>query len=156
MSVRDRLAVCDADEQEWRPAAGSGYRAAYAVSYIDRIVPQPGRVIRPVDFSDTGQPRGEVTVEVVLDPPGHTRLPHNDAEIVARAVEIQTLAGRPIRLVTYDTKMRMRGRDAGLRVDKVEVPEKDEKPSRRWTHGRSAGEQRGERGGADQRPVGLA
>ncbi|MEU1756750.1 PIN domain-containing protein [Micromonospora matsumotoense] len=124
------LVVIDELDKGKRAGGDRGYRAAYAVSYIDKIAQAGGR-IRRGHLSSEGHPRGKVTVEVVLDPPGHARLPNNDDEIVARAVDIQTLAGRPIRLVTYDVKMRMRGRDAGLRVDKLEEPEKDEKPSRR-------------------------
>ncbi|WP_433233921.1 PIN domain-containing protein (plasmid) [Micromonospora sp. CA-248260] len=124
------LVVIDELDKGKRAGGDRGYRAAYAVSYIDKIAQAGGR-IHAGHSSSEGHPRGKVTVEVVLDPPGHARLPNNDDEIVARAVDIQTLAGRPIRLVTYDVKMRMRGRDAGLRVDKLEEPEKDEKPSRR-------------------------
>ncbi|WP_431976055.1 PIN domain-containing protein [Micromonospora haikouensis] len=124
------LVVIDELDKGKRAGGDRGYRAAYAVSYIDKIA-QAGGKIRSRHLSNEGQPRGAVTIEVVLDSPGHARLPNNDDEIVARAVDIQTLAGRPIRLVTYDVKMRMRGRDAGLRVDKLEEPEKDEKPSRR-------------------------
>ncbi|WP_435126534.1 PIN domain-containing protein [Micromonospora tulbaghiae] len=124
------LVVIDELDKGKRAGGDRGYRAAYAVSYIDKIAQDAGR-IRPAHLSNEGHPRGKVTVEVVLDPPGHARLPNNDDEIVARAVDIQALAGRPIRLITYDTKMRMRGPDAGLRVDKLAEPEKDEKPSRR-------------------------
>ncbi|MFI7509066.1 hypothetical protein ACIBSS_19785 [Micromonospora aurantiaca] len=48
--------------------------------------------------------------EVVLDPPGHVRLPNNDDEIVSRALAIKTLAGKQVRLLTYDTGIAMRGR----------------------------------------------
>ncbi|MFI6263476.1 hypothetical protein [Micromonospora sp. NPDC051006] len=47
---------------------------------------------------------------------------------------MQALAGRPVRLVTYDTKMAMRGRHVGLRVHRLEQAEKekeDEKQPRR-------------------------
>nr|WP_256095345.1 PIN domain-containing protein [Micromonospora carbonacea] len=124
------LAVIDELDKGNRAGGDRGYRAAYTVSYIDNVAQAGGRV-RSRHSSDEGHPRGKVTVEVVLDPPGHARLRNNDDEIVARAVDIQTLVGRPIRLLTHDVKMRMRGRDAGLRVDKLEEPGKDEKPSRR-------------------------
>lgn len=76
-------------------------------------------VIKEADFSplDTGGlPRGAVSIEVLHDPPGHERLPINDDEIVDRALTVQLLAGRPVRLLTYDTGQAMRGRAAGLDV----------------------------------------
>jgi rRNA-processing protein FCF1 len=57
---------------------------------------------------------GELTIEIVFDPPGHVRLPINDDEIVDRAVAIQPLAARKVTLVTYDTGMSLRARAAGL------------------------------------------
>ncbi|MEU7802515.1 hypothetical protein AB0B10_24970 [Micromonospora arborensis] len=68
-----------------------------------------------------------MSVEVLLDPPGHVRLASNDDEIVDRVVAVQALAGRPVRLVTYDTKMAMRARHVGLRVHRLEQPEGEEK-----------------------------
>jgi hypothetical protein len=47
--------------------------------------------------------RSEVTIELVFDPPGHTRLPINDDEIIDRALAIATLADRNVTLLTYDT-----------------------------------------------------
>jgi PIN domain len=38
----------------------------------------------PDQLQDGEQPRGEVTIEIVPDPPGHRRLPVEDDEIVAR------------------------------------------------------------------------
>ena len=94
------------------------------MSYIDRMVQAGGR-IRAADYSKEEDSRGEVTIEVLLDPPGHLRLPIND-EIVARTGALEILAGRPVRLVTGDTGMAIRARAAGLRVTKLELPKKDE------------------------------
>ena len=57
---------------------------------------------------------GEVTIEIVFDPPGHVRLPITDDEIVDRAQAIQPFAARKVTLVTYDTGMSLRARAAGL------------------------------------------
>ena len=66
--------------------------------------------------ASTGQ--GEVTMGLLFDPPGHVRLPINDDEIIDRAVAVQTLAGREVTLLTYDTGMSTRARNAGLKVVK--------------------------------------
>jgi hypothetical protein len=63
----------------------------------------------------------------------------NDDEIVDRAVAVQRLAERQVTLVTYDTGMSTRGRNAGLKVAKLTEdigPEPTE------------GESRGRRGGS--------
>ncbi|GAB2842863.1 hypothetical protein GCM10027074_06700 [Streptomyces deserti] len=41
----------------------------------------------------TGLRRGEVTVQLMFDPPEHVRLPINDDEIVDRALAIKPLSG---------------------------------------------------------------
>ena len=67
-------------------------------------------------------PIGDVTIEVVLDPPGHRRLPISDDEIIDRTLAIQSLADRAVTLVTYDTAQSTRARGAGLRAAKLSVP----------------------------------
>jgi PIN domain len=63
--------------------------------------------------------RGRITVEIVLDQPGHVRLPIDDDEIIDRAATIQLIAGRDVRLLTCDTGQDTRGRMAGLKVTKL-------------------------------------
>jgi len=53
-------------------------------------------------------------MELVFDPPDHARQSNNDDEIVDRALAVQTLAGRPVTMVTYDKGMSLRARYAGL------------------------------------------
>ena len=74
------------------------------------------------DFSvlrSGGLPRGEVTTELIFDPPGHVRLPINDDEIIDQAMAIQPLAERDGTLLTYDTGQSTRARVAGLPVRKL-------------------------------------
>jgi hypothetical protein len=79
--------------------------------------------LREEDYSEAftlgSLPRGEITIELILDPPRHVRLPINDDEIIDRAVAIQTLAARPVTLMTYDTGQAMRAKVAGLQVKKL-------------------------------------
>jgi hypothetical protein len=102
------------------------WRAGYTLAVFDRIlrVPtQPGP-LRAEDFSAIdnatgGIPRGEVTVEILFDPAGHGRLPIADDEIVDRALAAQTLGGRGVTFLTYDTGQAMRARYAGLEAVKL-------------------------------------
>lgn len=107
------------------------YRAAYTLAVLEKHLPAGtgSAVIQEEDYSaldSGGIPRGKLAVEVLYDPPGHTRLPINDDEIVDRAVAVQLLAGRSVRLVTYDTGQAMRARAAGLTVIKMRHPAESE------------------------------
>jgi hypothetical protein len=100
------------------------WRARHTLAVLDRVLRwTTGRAtLRESDFSVLGTggiPRGEVTVELLFDSPGHIRLPINDDEIVDRALAVQILAERPVALLTYDTGMSTRARNAGLRVEKL-------------------------------------
>lgn len=112
------------------------WRAGYTLSVLERHLSTglDAAVIKEADFSplDTGGiPCGAVSVEVLYDPPGHVRLPINDDEIVDRAVTVQLLVGRPVRLITYDTGQAMRGRAAGLAVVKLRpVAETEAEPAK--------------------------
>ncbi len=67
--------------------------------------------------------------EVIFDEPGHTRLPHDDDEIVDRAAAVQAVAGRPVKLLTYDARQATRARFAGLTVKKLrDDPDPAEEP----------------------------
>jgi PIN domain-containing protein len=81
-------------------------------------------VLHPADHSAldkrTGDPiTEEVTLEILFDPIGHTRLPIPDDEVVDRVVSVQALAGRPVRFVTCDTNQSFRARFAGLESLKI-------------------------------------
>ncbi|MFI1377214.1 hypothetical protein ACH4UY_35085 [Streptomyces longwoodensis] len=62
---------------------------------------------------ESGSVRGEISVEIVLDQPGHVRLPIADDEIVDRAVTFPVLAGRPVRLLTCDISQHTRAARPG-------------------------------------------
>jgi hypothetical protein len=70
-------------------------------------------------LGSTGAGGGEVTIELLFDPPGHVRLPINDDEIIDRALAVKPLAARTVTLLTYDTGQAMRARAAGLQVKKL-------------------------------------
>lgn len=120
-------------KQASRPRAR--WRARYTLAVLDRLFQAatgPVR-LREADFSPLdsgGIPRGGVTVEIVLDEPGHTRLPIADDEVIDRALAIETLAGRPVRLLTFDTGQATRSRAARLNVVKLDDPPEGDEPSR--------------------------
>ncbi len=93
----DNLKRSRGQEVRWRPA--------YTLAYLDRILNDRGDgTIRPADTSalhgGPGTPRGQVTVEILPDPPGHRRLPINDDELIDRALAVQALAGRSVTVLT--------------------------------------------------------
>lgn len=104
------------------------YRAGYTLAVLDRVLSNgysPAR-LREADRSaldSGGIPRGEITVQVLLDDPGHRRLPINDDEIVDRALVVRSLTGRQnIHLITYDTGMALRAKAHDLDVHKLARP----------------------------------
>ncbi|MFJ2736142.1 PIN domain-containing protein [Streptomyces sp. NPDC087317] len=120
----DRLKESGKERPRWR--------ASSTLSVLDRILAgrtagnwRTGRFL-----AEDGDIRGDVTLEIVLDPPGHVRLPVVDDEIIDRAVAVQALAGRPVRLLTCDTGQHTRGCAAGLEVTKI--PAKDPGPEPDW------------------------
>jgi hypothetical protein len=76
--------------------------------------------------------RGEVQLRMFYDDPAHRPVPDPDAEIIDRAVAVQTLAGKAVRLVTMDTGMGLNARRAGLLVTKpareIETPPRVSQP----------------------------
>ncbi|MFB7256893.1 PIN domain-containing protein [Streptomyces nojiriensis] len=81
------------------------WRAGYTLAVLDKLLDDP-----------TGAPH---EVEVLLDPPGHTRLPLADDEIIDRALAARAIAAGPVRLVTYDTGQAMRAKAADMPVLKL-------------------------------------
>lgn len=103
-------------------------RARLTLRTLDQLLADPTKreELAGADWTDVdnhgGLPRGQVTVEVVFDPPAHARLPSNDQELIDRAVAVATLAERPVEFLTYDTGQSMRARAAGLTVRKLDRP----------------------------------
>ncbi|MFE2922740.1 PIN domain-containing protein [Streptomyces goshikiensis] len=81
------------------------WRAGYTLAVLDRLL--EGSEDAPHD------------VEFLLDPPGHTRLPLPDDEIIDRALAARALAAGPVQLVTYDTGQAMRAKAVDMPVLKL-------------------------------------
>lgn len=108
------------------------WRAPHTLGLLDEVLAGSRQgILRRAELNyESGQVRGEISVEIVLDQPGHVRLPIADDEIVDRAVTYQALAGRQVRLLTCDTSQHTRGCAAGLQVTKVAT--KDPGPEPDW------------------------
>ncbi|MFG2821689.1 PIN domain-containing protein [Kitasatospora sp. NPDC048365] len=107
------------------------WRAGHTLGVLDGLFRSgvSSAVYRQPDFSETaagGLPHPKVTVEVLVDPPGHVRLPDTDDEIIDRALAVQPIAASPVKLFTYDTGQALRARHAGLAVKKLALPQEDE------------------------------
>lgn len=111
------------------------WRARHTLSVIDNALGNSDRgELVPADFSSLKSgsgsiPRGQVTIEVLLEPRGHRRLPIADDEIIDTALTIQYGAGRAVHAITFDTGFATRARLAGLVVTKL-VERLGEEPSR--------------------------
>jgi hypothetical protein len=96
------------------------WRAGHTLGRLDEAITSgTWGTLHPPATGEGQSSRGRVTVEIVLDQPGHVRLPIEDDEIIDRAATIRLLAGRDVRLLTCDTGQATRGRLAGLKVTKL-------------------------------------
>jgi len=94
--------------------AHTRWRALYTTAVLHRVLkadPAKPAPLHPDTLS--------VMVELLPDPPGHTRLQIADDEIIDRVAKAQVLAGRTITLVTYDTGQALRAGIAGLEANRL-------------------------------------
>jgi PIN domain len=111
------IVVVDELDRLKESSGSARWRAGHTLGRLDEAI--TARTYGTPHRGRPGEGRsmiGEVTVEIVLDQPGHTRLPIADDEIIERAVTIQAIAAREVRLLTCDTGQATRGRTAGLKV----------------------------------------
>jgi rRNA-processing protein FCF1 len=93
-----------------------------------------GRPLERVFLRTNGGAR--TTVEVLVDPLDHERLPDSDSEIVDRAAYLAELAVTPVHVATFDNLMRFRAAAAGLPVvTPLPQYERQDEPSARRTPG---------------------
>ncbi|MFE1130130.1 PIN domain-containing protein [Streptomyces albidoflavus] len=98
------------------------WRAGHTLGRLDEVITSGTTgVLRPRAVGD--RVAGQITVEIVMDAPGHVRQPNADDEIIERAATVQSVAGREVRLLTCDTGQATRGRIAGLKVKKLRSTE---------------------------------
>lgn len=105
------------------------WRGRHSTAVLDKMLPNP---LRPAELRERGYApgRGRVTIEILVDPPGHVRLPDEDAEIVDQAYAVNGLAAQPVTVLTYDTGQSMKARGRGLACVKLPVPPEGEEPEK--------------------------
>ncbi|MEU0390512.1 PIN domain-containing protein [Streptomyces chartreusis] len=92
--IRLLFPIVVVDELDGLKEAGkqrARWRASHTLGLLDETLAGStfGILRRANLVSQDGEVRGEVNVEIVLDPPGHVRLPIPDDEIIDRAAAIQ-------------------------------------------------------------------
>lgn len=100
-------------------------RARQTLKWVaDQLGSSESFLIRQGATEGPGGPlvRGDVHLDVLLDDPGHTRLPIADEEIVDRAAALASVSGRDVLLVTNDTSQGYRAQLAGLDFSMVVDP----------------------------------
>jgi hypothetical protein len=114
------VVVDELDRLKETGGAHPRWRAGHTLGRLDEaITSATSGILQPMSHGEGQATIGRVTVEIVLDPPGHLRQPIADDEIIERAATIQAIAGRDVRLLTCDTSQATRGRMAGLKVTKL-------------------------------------
>ncbi|NMI63177.1 PIN domain-containing protein [Streptomyces sp. RLA2-12] len=102
------------------------WRAGYTLAFLEGKLTADGTgILRRSTLGENDSELGEITAEILFDPPNHIRMPIADDEIIDRALAVQALAPAPVMLVTYDTGQSTRGRLAGLSVKKLRKPKPD-------------------------------
>jgi hypothetical protein len=113
------------------------WRAGYTLAVMERAFESPaypGLLRQPSRDPE----RGGVILDLLFDPPGHSRLPIADDEIIDRARAAQALAGTTVTLLTFDTSQAARARNADLRVKKLTVEIGDEPADTRGRRARQS------------------
>jgi hypothetical protein len=137
------VVVDELDQLKESKAPQTRWRARYTLAVLDRLFQESTdhallRAADAVEPQSTSLRRGEVTVQLLFDPPGHVRLPINDDEIVDRALAVKPLSGRDVTVLTYDTGQATRARVAGLRDLKLSMPVDDEPEQQKINKRRSS------------------
>jgi hypothetical protein len=91
-------------------------RARQTGKRLEALLPKPADrvVMRAADGRET-------TLEVLIDALDHRRLPDSDSEIVNRALYLSRLAGKPVRIATWDNLMRFRA--GAVDIETIRPPE---------------------------------
>jgi predicted ribonuclease YlaK len=94
-------------------------RARQTGKRLEALLPKPADrvVMRAADGCET-------TLEVLIDALDHRRLPDSESEIVNRALYLSRLAGKPVRIATWDNLMRFRA--GAVDIETIRPPEEAE------------------------------
>lgn len=84
----------------------------------EKARPRLRKIMRILDGKGRGPAMvsASATLELLMDPPGHVRLPSHDEEIVRRAAYLQGRRGGPLKLITGDYTMLFTAEAHGVRA----------------------------------------
>jgi hypothetical protein len=88
---------------------------------IEEILPDPNE---RVNLKAPDGSTATTTLDVLMDPPDHARLTDTDSEVVRRAAYLRRMVGKQVSVVTWDTGMKFRARNARLQA--IEPPKTGE------------------------------
>jgi hypothetical protein len=149
--IRIVLPIIVIDELDRRKDTGNQsqprWRAGHTLGVLDEILRNPRSTaqLKPADAdwdsitAKGGMPHGEVAIEILLDEPGHVRLPNANDEIISRALAVSAFTRRDVHLLTGDTHMATRARMTDLVVHKRQRDIGDEPPPMPPHEGRRGG-----------------
>ena len=118
------LPIIVVDELDSQKRKGQGpvkARARQTLQRVDQLL-EDVETDRQAVIPRGDDSSGVVTLEVVIDPLSHVRLPDPDSEIADRVLSIRQLANRRVTLLTYDTGMALRARSVGVDVQHLDPP----------------------------------
>ncbi|HET6296198.1 MAG TPA: PIN domain-containing protein [Kribbella sp.] len=112
IAVIDELDNLKRGKDRWRPG--------HTLAVLDKVLEKPTEI---ATMREAAEGVGKLTVEIVFDPPEHSRLPIMDEEIIDRALAVKEVARRQVTLITYDTSQSTRARARGLKTLKLKRDE---------------------------------
>lgn len=114
------------DELDKAKADRSRVRARLTLARLNEIITSPGEPA-PVEGLRDGS-----YLHLLLDEPGHSRLPLEDDEIVDRALYLEGVAGPgAVGIASLDTGMHLRARVAGLKSYLLAADRREERPAKK-------------------------
>jgi hypothetical protein len=93
-----------------RPCAATG-ASRWLYSQLSGSTDRPATILRETSG------HGAVTIQLAFDPPGHTRQPINDDELIERTIAFRNFLGVPDQqtfMLTYDVGAAFRAESKGL------------------------------------------
>jgi hypothetical protein len=115
------IIVDELDKMKRNHRKGVPARARQTLQALERLL--LGDPLATAKLAPATAEHGPVSLELLVDEPGHVRLDDADDELVDRAVALSGIAGRKVSFVTGDHGALFRGAIQGLKVHHLPVPD---------------------------------
>ncbi|WP_329311074.1 PIN domain-containing protein [Streptomyces sp. NBC_01262] len=118
------VVVDELDRKQHEGSEKMAQRARRALQELDKILDgtQPGEAAPLPE-------RAGVSIEFLMDEPGHRREASADDEVIERSVLLAQIIGGSVAVVTADTGMRLRARAAGLETLRLPAASGKDQPT---------------------------